>query len=312
MDRDVIGALLQAANIVVRVVAHPANRRQPLARALARALGWQWHKRRAKTPRCVPYHGQRLMLWPDSEQSSAVVYFDGWPDYWEMKFIAAYLRPGDRVLDIGANVGVYTVFLAGLVGGGGRVDAFEPVAESRARLLEQCRLNGFRHVHVEPRAVSDCSGTVRFTTGGSTAMRRIDVGESSASSVAVEAIRLDDWPGWQSYALVKIDIEGAEPLALAGAAHRLRTAPPAVILLELAGYAQQFGYSSDQVLDLLARHGYRSHVYDVAGNTLIEAPAPWRLGVTNVLAVHVDHHAAVQARLHEHRPLARRSSPVTA
>ncbi len=220
-----------------------------------------------------------------------------------MKFIEAYLRPGDEVLDIGANIGVYSVFMATLVGAEGSVVAFEPVEASRERLRLQLELNAISNVRIEPKAVSDRSGTVRFGAAGSTATRRIEAESVHKTTIEVDSISLDDWTGWRSPAFIKMDIEGAEPLALLGARSRLAVQPPPVILLELAGYSQSFGFTSDAVLDLLSQYGYGSFAFEPTERRLIEAPEPWRLGITNVLAVHAEHRLAVEERLRAHVPI---------
>jgi hypothetical protein len=68
---------------------------------MLRAFGWQLDKRLRNRPWIVPFHGLRLICYPDSTSSSAVIYFNGLPDYWEMSFLRAYLRAGDHVLDVG-------------------------------------------------------------------------------------------------------------------------------------------------------------------------------------------------------------------
>ena len=283
------------------ILRHPANRGRPMASLLVSAA-WQVRKRLSRTARITTYHGQRLWLFPDSEQSSAVVYFNGWPDWWEMQFVARYLRPGDAVVDIGANVGVYTVLLAARVGSQGRVFAFEPDASARSRLAQQVSLNGFQHVIVMVQAASERSGSAVLTASGSPAMRHLvrSYEQSSAGAcVDVEAIALDDWQDWQHFTLLKVDVEGAEPLIFRGARQRLQAEPPDVILLELAGLSKRYGYTSEEVLSQLRGHDYRFARFDTASGRLVPMERPWEHRCTNVLAVHSGARARVEQRLLE-------------
>lgn len=291
--------MFRALSTLRNVFSHPANRAHRLS-AIARSIAWQLDKRVLGRTRAIPYHGQKLLLFPDSEQSSAVVYFDGWPDFWEMKFLARYLRAGDCVLDIGANVGVYTIFMAGLVAVSGQVFAFEPDPDSRQRLELQVKLNGLTSVAIEPYAVSDQTGEIGFSRGGSSATRHIVRAVGSAlpeQRSEVRSIALDDWEPWPKCDLIKIDIEGAEPLAFLGASHRLRESPPPVILMELAGYSKSYGYESEAVMDMLAQYGYDFAGYDIETNQLIPTVAPWQHNLCNVLAIHRGSKSGVASRL---------------
>lgn len=286
-----------AARIVRTIWQHPANRRRRL-RATASLFVWQLVKRLLKRPMVIRFHGQRLRCYPDSTSTSAALYFSGYPDYWEMKFLQAYLRPGDGFLDIGANTGVYSILVSAYVGAQGHIDAFEPVERTAARIEAQAALNGLDNLQVHRFAVSDLDGEVDFGFAGNDAtmhMRR--PGEASGSERRVRSIRLDTFEPYRHYAVGKMDIEGAEPLALAGAGERLRQANPAVWLLELAGYSTCYGVSSEEVLRQLAEAGYDCAVFNPDTSDLEYTTTPWKLGVQNVLAISRTHKALVTQRL---------------
>ena len=71
-----------------------------------------------------------LRCYPDSPSASAMIYCHDSPDFHEMNFIRRYLRAGDTFLDIGANIGVYSLLAASRVGPSGRVVAFEPAKQA--------------------------------------------------------------------------------------------------------------------------------------------------------------------------------------
>ena len=275
----------QGAGIIGSIWKHPANQDRRI-NALIRFLGWQFTKRMLKQPHVVDFHGLKLKCFPDSTSSSSVIYFNGLPDYWEMKFIQAYLRPGDNFLDVGANVGVYTVLAASCIGESGSVDAFEPMEATARRIEEQVSLNGLENVEVHRLAVGDQNQIVDFGYADNSAMMHMQRdGESEEEALHVHGIRLDDFKPGKQYAMGKMDIEGAEPLALQGALNHLSHANPPVWLLELAGYSQFYGMDSDEVIRFLKSNGFECGIYLPDTRQILFTDQPWTLGVQNILAI---------------------------
>jgi FkbM family methyltransferase len=292
-----MNTLKQSIRLAGAIRTHPANRGRRL-RAVLRGIAWQIDKRLRGRAWVVPFHGLRLKCFPDSTSSSAVIYFNGLPDFWEMSFVLAYLRPGDQVLDVGANVGVYTLLAASRVGEQGSVDALEPSAATAARIEQQRDLNRLTNVRVHRFAASDRSGTAAFGYSAEDAtMHLCRQTEARRAGTLVQTIRLDELNPDKRYAFGKMDIEGAEPLALRGAPARLRQANPPVWLLEMAGYSRLYGVSSDELVAYLADAGYRTAVYDPTARVLRYNDRPWTLGQQNILAVSRDKAQEIAARL---------------
>jgi FkbM family methyltransferase len=187
---------------------HPANRDRRLA-SIARAVRWQVHKRLIGGSWEVQVPGgARIRCYPDSQSATLLLYCNGLYDYREMRFVRDYLRPGDRFLDIGANVGIYTLLGTLAVGPTGSVDAFEPVPATLQRLRENLRLNAVQNVHVHEAAVGAEAGMVLFEIGND-AMNHLagetGTSESGASETArtleVNCVVLDDYLSDPSYAL---------------------------------------------------------------------------------------------------------------
>lgn len=136
--------------------------------------------------------------------------------------LAECLRPGDTMLDVGANVGFLSVVGAALVGATGRVIAFEPVPANARQVRRNARLNRLRQLEVVETAVGDRTGTARLVLAqhaGGAALAEAERPPDARGEIAVPIVRLDDWlaarPGlWP--ALVKIDVEGAELQVLRG------------------------------------------------------------------------------------------------
>jgi FkbM family methyltransferase len=274
---------------------HPANRGRRIA-SLARACRWQVRKRTTGRAMDVDLARLRLRCYPDSTSASLALYCSGRPDYHEMGFLEHYLRPGDGFIDVGANVGLYTLLAAARVGAEGTVEAFEPGDPARARLLENLARNGIAdRVRVHDAAAGAEAGTVRFLPGRDTTGRILTPDESHAA-VEVDCVRLDDALPGRSFALGKMDIEGAEPLALAGAERRLAAGDPPVWILELNGCLRDFGSTEQGFADWLAERGYDLALYDADRRTLTFSEQPWRER-GNVLAVARNAHDWLAARV---------------
>jgi FkbM family methyltransferase len=148
------------------------------------------------------------------------------PEYrhlsWNAEEYAAlkrHARDGATVLDVGANVGAYTLLFARSVGDEGHVYAFEPAAASRAGLERHLSINGLTgRVTVRPEAISDRAGSVPFIDAGTHGDNRL-VPVATAETRSVPSLSIDEFceASGLSPDVIKIDVEGAELAALRGA-----------------------------------------------------------------------------------------------
>lgn len=137
------------------------------------------------------------------------------------------LQPGDVVIDAGANIGAITVFLARAVGPHGRVLAVEMMPETASRLRRNLTLNGLTYVDVVEKALSnreDAIVTAEVPEGlfGQASIALNMSSRQKVQRVQVPATTLDALAQeFQEVALIKMDLEGAEPMVLAGASRTL-------------------------------------------------------------------------------------------
>lgn len=142
---------------------------------------------------------------------------------WNADEYAAFkdaVGPGAIVLDIGANLGAYTVLFAQWVGPRGGVVAFEPAPASRAGLERQLELNDVAaRVDVRPEAVAAASGVRRFRAVGVQGGNRLETIDDSSDCIAVPTTSIDEFCERAGVEpdLMKIDVEGAELDVLRGA-----------------------------------------------------------------------------------------------
>lgn len=151
------------------------------------------------------------------------------------QLVVRTVRPGQVVWDVGANVGFFTLLAATLAGPQGRVVAIEPLPRNLGLLRRHLALNRIGNVSIVPQAVADAPGTARFDAGPSPSMGLLRA--SGGTEVRVTTIDELVAGGMPPPHVVKMDIEGAESRAIAGAAQTLRRHRP-VLLLSAHGWAQ--------------------------------------------------------------------------
>ncbi|HXQ81399.1 MAG TPA: FkbM family methyltransferase [Opitutaceae bacterium] len=176
------------------------------------------------------------------------------------RFILEHLRPGSTFLDIGANIGYFSLLAA--VTGGAKVVAFEPQRPIADLLLRSVAHNRVEDsARVERLALSNAPGTGRMTScpdnTGHAQLAGID--EKGAQPYPVEVAVLDEWLKGNPVGPVsvcKIDTEGADLRVLQGMAQLLAREGPAIVIEIIEDFLAEFGGSGPKVLELLRSHGY--------------------------------------------------------
>lgn len=218
--------------------------------------------------------GLRYVLYPGE---NAAAYLDNRGNYEiaETRFCEQALQPGDTAVDVGANIGLYTLLFSKLVGPEGRVHSFEPAPENVRRLRVNLLLNAADNVDAHQAAVFSRPGALTLnlfdprlgawhSLGRPELPNPFEPGETIAptGTVEVEAVTLDDYAasnGLDRIALLKIDVEGAEPDVIGGATALLERKAVGAILFEVSlPQAQSLGHDPSEPFAQLERLGYRS------------------------------------------------------
>ena len=263
------------------IVRHPGNR-QRRARALLKFAAWQLWKRTTHRPITATYwRGLKVRVHPDSKSASLALY-TGLPEYDDMLFTARLLKEGDLVIDVGANIGLYSLLAASRVGAG-TVIALEPHPVAAVRLRKNVALNGLGNVEVLAEAAGAEPGTAQLTSDLDTVNHIVSDG-TMAGTISVPVRTLDSLVGPEErVALVKIDAEGFESEVLAGAARLLQDRAVVAWIVEVRGHGGRYGSEDNSVLASFERAGYRPFRYTADQNVLEPAPylpagqAEWNL-----------------------------------
>lgn len=185
----------------------------------------------------------------------------------EIKFLRRLLQAGQKVIDVGANYGVYTLSMARTVGPGGAVWAFEPASSTAEFLAKGIAANDFSQIVLERSALSSARGTARLSLNEHSELNALVRGAHAASaSETVALTTLDECLqryGWQDIAFMKIDAEGEEANILKGGVRFFAELSPLIqyeikagddLNLELVRDFAALGYASYRLvpgLDLL-------------------------------------------------------------
>lgn len=190
------------------------------------------------------------------------------------ELLIKHVRPGDCVVDVGANFGIHAMLAGVIVGKKGEVHAFEPLERNLSMLRRHVTLNGLeKNVHVIPSAVSNSTASelVFFSGEEEVAVTAsLKPSQPNAKTTKVPNLRLDDYPdlAGRTVRLIKIDVEGAELDVLRGAEKLLRSQKP-LLVIEVHAFAfPDFNVSMKDFQQFLSSLGYEEEI--LPGTTLRE------------------------------------------
>ncbi len=194
------------------------------------------------------------------------IYCQGEWEPLETALFGAILRPGDRVADVGANVGWFSLLAARLVGPAGEVHSFEANRDTFALLQDNLALNAFAQVVPHCLAVGEQAGHARIAPreAGNAGADGVELADGGGDSVPL--IRLDQVLAEGPLRLIKLDIEGWEAKALRGAEGLLRrTEAPDLVFEFTPEFLSAAGDDPRELVGWLQGLGYLVRVVDKTG-----------------------------------------------
>lgn len=189
----------------------------------------------------------------------------------DLKIIKNLIKYGDSVVDVGANIGVYTKYLSELVGIHGRVYSVEPIPLTFEILCSNVRKLGLKNVELINYAISDTNGSVTmevplYESGGENFYEaKIVEGKTNGSlrRVRVESKTIDYLFSGLPYniSFIKCDVEGHELNCIKGAMKIIKESKPAW-LIEVSGDPDSLKSTSYEIFKLLNGEGYEAYWFD--------------------------------------------------
>jgi FkbM family methyltransferase len=223
--------------------------------------------------------GHHIYVDPQDETVSAHLIAHGYWEQWIHQVVRSLVAPGDRIVEVGANLGYYTLALAHLAGEGGHVITFEANPNLCSLVNRTILFNGYRdRVTIRNQAASDQGGPMSFTisranSGGGHAALHSGWAPDGMKQIEVEGVRLDDAVEGEIN-LLRMDAEGSEPLILRGA-ERLLKNPEIIVVLEWDVVQMSGRASVSDLADWLSMMGmkfwriqYDASLYPVAPEDL--------------------------------------------
>jgi FkbM family methyltransferase len=247
--------------LMKRIWRAPVNRGRRL-RVLLRSVLWLVNKKTRRKPWTLAvYDGMKLRCYPDSIIALHVVQRGEFHDWDTAKFITEFLREGDTFVDVGANIGLYTLPAAAKKA---RVVAVEPSARNRRRLEENLALNGLTSVKIEACALGEIEGEMAFCDDD--ALAHV---EMTGNGPKVPVRRLDAILPEGEILLLKVDVEGFELAVFQGAEIAMRAERLPVILFEMNHSYERYGVTEAQIYGFLSERGYRIARYEHDARRLV-------------------------------------------
>jgi len=236
-----------------------------------------YHKVAPDEVTLVTVQNYQMYVNPRDEPLGRSLATQGVYEAFETDLFRSVVKEGMTVIDIGANVGYYTLLAAELVGETGSVFAFEPDPGNYALLRKNVELNGYTNVKTHPKAISENSGYVTlFVDGANFGNRSLAKGNIVLDGGAIEAetTSLDEFcaihpiPG--RIDVLKIDAQGAEGLILKGARTTLETWTPKIFMEFEPVMLRNIGTDPVALLRDFERLGYNYKLIDYDTKTLIK------------------------------------------
>jgi FkbM family methyltransferase len=241
------------------IVNHPLNTDRK-ANALLGFLKWQVGSRLVPGSVVMEWvAGARMIIQPGDTGMTQNVYC-GLHDFEDMSYVLHVLTPQDLFVDVGANVGSYTVLACAARAARGL--CFEPVPSTFRRLLDNLAINNLSsRVKSLNIGLSNQDGELRFTSDENCTNHVTVIEDDQASQVTVPTRRLDSILRDESPTMIKIDVEGYETPVLDGADAALSNSSLHSVLMELNGSGSRYGFDEEHILRRMTDYGFSTYQY---------------------------------------------------
>lgn len=251
--------------ILTFIYSHPFNSNNRFF-GLLRFFKWQLNLKLNPYPIIYPYTGNsKLILWKGLTGATGNLYC-GLMEFNDMGFLLHFLRPNDLFIDIGANIGAYTILASAEIGA--NTIAIEPIPGTFNSLNDNIIINKVQSkVNALNIGLGSKKDVLKFTSTLDTINRVATTNDSDTIDVEVNTLDsiTDLIPD-----LIKIDVEGFESEVLKGAVNVLSSKKLKAIIIELNGSGKKFGFDDRDIHDMLISFNFKLYNYNPKTRVLIE------------------------------------------
>lgn len=252
------------------ILSHPLSSKNKI-KAFQRFFSWQLRSRLIGKPVTYDFVNEsRLLVYPGMTGATGNVYA-GLHEFHDMGFVLHALREGDVFVDVGANIGSYTV-LAGAAVGADCI-AIEPVPSAFLHLLENMELNRLQNsVECLNIGIGKDRGTLQFSADEDTMNHVVADAEVCDRTIDINVERLDDVLEGLVPTVIKIDVEGWESNVISGARDVFSKQEPLAVLMEF-GLGKRYGFNDQQLYEEVLDFGFKRVSYNPFARTLVHSEA---------------------------------------
>lgn len=244
-----------------RIGDHPLMKSRRME-AYTRWLTWQVGSRLSPGPIVVDYVNETRLCVRAGMHGATMNVYVGLDELRSMAFLLHFLRPDELFVDVGANVGAYTILASGAARA--RSIAFEPAPGPFGDLLLNVRINDLGAVTDCRRvALSNAPGEVLFTSDLDTLNHIVpSPSEETPKVLRVKASTLDRELPKEQPVLIKMDVEGFEHRVLGGGDAVLRKPTLLALIVEINANCQRYGLTEEETYRKILTYGFASVGYD--------------------------------------------------
>ncbi|MDF1676009.1 MAG: FkbM family methyltransferase [Vicingaceae bacterium] len=242
------------------IYTHPLTKNSKLS-ALLRFFNWQITSRLSKNNQQIKWIGNlKLSMHKGMHGATGCIYV-GLPEFNDMSFLLHFLDAKSNFIDIGANVGVYSLLAAGTQKS--KTIAIEPIPQTFQYLTTNIQLNQLENlVNCYNIGLSDKKGELHFTKDKDTINHVTAV--KSENTINVKVDTLDNLLSHTSLSstLIKLDVEGFEYHVLSGGSNTLNNENVMALIVELNGSSDKYELSDEMVDKQLVTYGFEKYDYN--------------------------------------------------
>ena len=248
---------MKLSNVLKFIYNHPFNSDDKIG-GIARFFKWHINCRINPYPIVYPYsENSKFLIWKGLTGATGNLYC-GLMEYNDMAFLLHFLKPSDLFIDVGANVGAYTILASAEIKA--KTIAIEPVPTTFKNLMDNIAINQMQDkVSALNIGLGSKKSKLKFTKSLDTVNHVATENEKDTIEVEIEtldSVLLTDIPS-----LIKIDVEGFETEVLLGAENTLNNEKLKAIIIELNGSGMRYGYDENKIHENLIGKGFKPFDY---------------------------------------------------
>lgn len=244
--------------IIVYIYKYPLTQKHKIKSVFV-FLKWQLSQRILQLPVIYKLTGNAKLILRKGRTGATGNLYLGLMELSEMGFLLHFLQPNDLFVDVGANVGTFTILAS--AERKARTIAIEPVPSTYECLLENVCLNNLNdNVELNNIGISSSEGKLFFTKNLDSINHVSN--EKSNDDIEVCVSKLDVLLNNRSPILIKIDVEGYEYEVIRGSENILKTPDLKAIIIELAGLGEKYGFNENEIHLKLLSYGFLPFQYN--------------------------------------------------